>query len=201
MLNKYIIPLLFILGFTTEVIAQEANAKTETAVFSGGCFWCVESDFDKMPGVLKTTSGYIGGHKKNPGYKEVSAGTTGHTEAVEVVYDPNKITYRELADRFWLTIDPTVKNQQFCDHGEQYRTGIFYNNQQRKMDAEQSKQEIEKTKPFNQAIVTEITTATTFYPAEDYHQDYYKKNPLRYKFYRYNCGRDARLEELWGKKE
>ncbi|MDH5572912.1 MAG: peptide-methionine (S)-S-oxide reductase MsrA [Gammaproteobacteria bacterium] len=172
----------------------------ETAVFAGGCFWCVESDFDKMPGVIKTTSGYIGGHKNNPTYEEVSAGKTGHTEAVEVVYDPEKISYKALTDHFWHTIDPTVKDQQFCDHGNQYRTGIFYNSPQQQETAEQSKRDIEKTKPFYEPVVTEITKATTFYPAEDYHQDYYKKNPLRYKFYRFNCGRDQRLEQLWGSK-
>jgi len=177
MFNKTIIALLFMLGFTTGAIAQEANAKTETAVFAGGCFWCVESDFDKMPGVLKKTSGYSGGQNKNPGYKEVSEGTTGHTEAVEVVYEPNKISYKELADRFWLTIDPTVKDQQFCDHGEQYRSGIFYNSQQQKIAAEQSKQNIEK-----------------------YHQDDYKNNSERYKYDSWSSGRNQRLKEIWGDK-
>ncbi|MDH5612124.1 MAG: peptide-methionine (S)-S-oxide reductase MsrA, partial [Gammaproteobacteria bacterium] len=180
-------------NFPALLIAQENSNKMETAIFAGGCFWCVESDFDKMPGVFKTTSGYTGGHKKNPAYKEVSAGGTGHTEAVEVVFNPEMISYKELTDRFWRTIDPTVKDQQFCDHGKQYRSGIFYNSPQQKMDAEQSKRDIEQNKPFKQAIVTEITQASTFYPAEDYHQDYYTKNPIRYKFYRFNCGRDARL--------
>ena len=200
MVNKYIFALIFtsIFNFPSVLMAQEDNKKMETAIFAGGCFWCTESDFDKIPGVIKTTSGYISGHKKNPTYKEVSSGSSGHTEAVEVVYDPKKISYKELTDRFWLTIDPTVTNQQFCDHGSQYRSGVFYNSPQQQKDAEQSKIDIEKTKPFNQPIVTEITQATTFYPAEGYHQDYYKKNPLRYKFYRFNCGRDKRLEQLWG---
>ena len=201
MFNKTIIAFTLMLNFSSVSLAQEDKATMETAVFAGGCFWCVESDFDKMPGVSKTTSGYIGGHKENPTYIEVSSGKTGHTEAVEVVYDPARISYKELTDYFWQTIDPTVKDQQFCDHGEQYRTGVFYNSPQQQMDAEQSKRDIEKNKPFKQAIVTEITKATTFYPAEEYHQDYYTKNPLRYKFYRFNCGRDSRLEQLWGKKE
>lgn len=201
MCNKYVIALILIFNSPAVLMAQEDNSKMETAIFAGGCFWCVESDFDKMSGVIKTTSGYTDGHKKNPTYVEVSSGSSGHTEAVEVIYDPDKISYKELTDRFWRTIDPTVKDQQFCDHGDQYRTGVFYNSPQQQKAAEQSKREIKNNKPFKQAIVTEITEATIFYPAEDYHQDYYKKNPLRYKFYRFNCGRDARLEELWGNKD
>lgn len=180
-------------------IPLPAHAQTETAIFAGGCFWCVESDFDKIPGVTETVSGYIGGHKKNPAYKEVSAGSTGHTEAVEVTYDNTKVNYKQLIDYFWKTIDPTVKDRQFCDRGSQYRSEVFYRSEEQKKLAEQSKREITRSKPFKDPIVTEITKATTFYPAEEYHQDYYQKNPLRYKFYRFNCGRDQRLETLWNK--
>ena len=180
-------------------IPLPAHAQTETAIFAGGCFWCVESDFDKIPGVTETVSGYIGGHKKNPSYKEVSAGSTGHTEAVEVTYDNTKVNYKQLIDYFWKTIDPTVKDRQFCDRGSQYRSEVFYRSEEQKKLAEQSKREIIRSKPFENPIVTEITKATTFYPAEEYHQDYYQKNPLRYKFYRFNCGRDKRLETLWNR--
>jgi peptide-methionine (S)-S-oxide reductase len=171
-----------------------------TATLAGGCFWCVESDFDKIDGVVSTTSGYIGGRKANPTYKEVSAGGTGHTEAVQIVYDPSRVSYRTLVDRFWATIDPTVKDQQFCDIGSQYRSGIFFHDDEQRRDAEASKAAVEKSKPFKQPIVTEITMATTFYPAEEYHQDYYLKNPIRYRYYRSGCGRDARLKQLWGDK-
>ena len=171
------------------------NAK---AIFAGGCFWCMEPPYDKLDGVVSTISGYIGGQKKNPTYEEVSSGRTGHTEAVEVAYDPKKVSYQKLLDVFWRNIDPTVKDQQFCDVGSQYRTGIFYVDDEQKRLAEASKAALEKSKPFKGAIVTEITRATEFYPAEDYHQDYYLKNPVRYKFYRNGCGRDARLKQLWG---
>jgi peptide-methionine (S)-S-oxide reductase len=169
-----------------------------TATLAGGCFWCVESDFDKIDGVISTTSGYIGGRKANPTYQEVSAGGTGHTEAVQIVFDPSRVSYRALVDRFWTTIDPTVKDQQFCDVGSQYRSGIFFHDEEQRREAEASKAAIEKSKPFKQPIVTEITMATTFYPAEEYHQDYYLKNPIRYRYYRNGCGRDARLKQLWG---
>jgi len=171
-----------------------------TATLAGGCFWCVESDFDKIDGVISTTSGYIGGRKANPTYQEVSAGGTGHTEAVQIVFDPSRVSYRTLVDRFWTTIDPTVKDQQFCDVGSQYRSGIFFHDEEQRREAEASKAAIEKSKPFKQPIVTEITMATTFYPAEEYHQDYYLKNPIRYRYYRTGCGRDARLKQLWGDK-
>jgi peptide-methionine (S)-S-oxide reductase len=171
-----------------------------TATLAGGCFWCVESDFDKIDGVISTTSGYIGGRKANPTYQEVSAGGTGHTEAVQIVFDPSRVSYRALVDRFWTTIDPTVKDQQFCDVGSQYRSGIFFHDEEQRREAEASKAAIEKSKPFKQPIVTEITMATTFYPAEEYHQDYYLKNPIRYRYYRTGCGRDARLKQLWGDK-
>jgi peptide-methionine (S)-S-oxide reductase len=159
----------------------------------------MEPPYDEIPGVISTTSGYIGGQKKNPTYEEVSGGRTGHTEAVQVVYDPKKVTYQQLLDIFWPNIDPTTPNAQFCDHGSQYRSGIFYHNEEQMRLAIESREKVERTKRFREPIVTEITKATIFYPAEDYHQDYYKKNPLRYKFYRANCGRDQRLEQLWGK--
>ena len=168
------------------------------AIFAGGCFWCMEPPYDKLGGVVSTTSGYIGGHKKNPTYEEVSSGRTGHTEAVEVVYDPKKVSYEKLLDVFWRNIDPTVKDQQFCDVGSQYRSGIFYHNDEQKRLAEASKSALDKSKPFKGAIVTEITRAAEFYPAEEYHQDYYLKNPVRYKFYVNGCGRYARLKQLWG---
>ena len=176
-----------------------ASAATAKAIFAGGCFWCMEHPFDVLPGVVSTTSGYIGGQKKNPTYEEVSSGRTGHTEAVQVVYDPKKVTYEKLLDVFWHNIDPTVKDQQFCDHGSQYRSGIFYVDDEQKRLAEASKAALDRNKPFSAAIVTEITRASEFYPAEDYHQDFYLKNPLRYKYYRSGCGRDARLKQLWGK--
>ena len=168
------------------------------ATFAGGCFWCMEPPYDKLDGVISTKSGYTGGQKKNPTYEEVSSGRTGHAEAVEVVYDPKKIGYEKLLEVFWRNVDPTVKDQQFCDVGSQYRTGIFYHDEEQKRLAEASKAALEKNKPFKGPIVTEITRATEFYPAEDYHQDYYLKNPVRYKFYRSGCGRDNRLKQLWG---
>jgi peptide-methionine (S)-S-oxide reductase len=177
---------------------KKEDTARATATFAGGCFWCMEGPFDKLDGVISTTSGYIGGHKKDPTYREVSAGTTGHAEAVQVVYDPSKVTYQKLLDVFWVNIDPTVKDQQFCDHGSQYRSAIFYHNAEQKQLAAASKQQLEKNKPFEGMIYTEITEATEFYPAEDYHQDYYINNPIRYKFYRYSCGRDQRLHDLWG---
>jgi len=175
------------------------QGRLEQAIFAGGCFWCLESDMDKLPGVVETISGYTGGRKENPTYEEVSAGGTGHAESVKVTFDPTRISYAKLLDAFWGFIDPTTRDAQFCDHGHQYRTAIFYRDGAQKEAAERSREQIEKTKPFKAEIVTEITTAGAFYPAEEYHQNYYKKNPLRYRFYRYNCGRDRRLEQLWGK--
>jgi peptide-methionine (S)-S-oxide reductase len=172
--------------------------QSEKATFAGGCFWCMEHPFDELDGVMSVTVGYTGGHKKNPTYEEVSSGTTGHAESVQIVYDPAKITYAKLLDVFWHNIDPTVKDQQFCDVGNQYRTAIFYHNEEQKRLAEESKKALEKSGRFKGPIYTEIVPASEFYPAEEYHQHYYKKNPLRYKFYRYNCGRDQRLKELWG---
>lgn len=168
------------------------------AVFAGGCFWCVESDFDKVPGVISTTSGYIGGSVANPTYQQVSAKVTGHAEAVEIVFDPQKVTYERLVEYFWHTIDPTTKDRQFCDSGTPYRTAIFAQDSAQLKIAQMSKAALEKSKPFKEPVVTEIVLETKFYPAEDYHQDYYLKNPIRYKYYRNGCGRDARLKELWG---
>ena len=179
--------------------AQGAPPATATAIFAGGCFWCVEADFDKVDGVISTTSGYIGGRTPKPSYEEVSRGGTGHAEAVEIVYDPAKVSYQKLLDVFWHNIDPLAKNWQFCDHGDQYRSAIFTRDEEQRRLAEASKAAVAKR--FKQPIETEIVAAGPFYKAEDYHQDYYLKNPLRYRFYRFNCGRDARLEELWGKKE
>ncbi len=176
-----------------------APAGTEVAIFAGGCFWCVESDFDKVPGVISTTSGYIGGAKAGPSYEDVSSGGTGHAEAVKIVFDPKQVTYDKLLYVFWRNVDPLTKEGQFCDYGTQYRTAIFYVNDEQKRLAEASKAALEASGRFKRPIVTEITKAGPFYPAETYHQDYYKKNPVRYNFYRFNCGRDARLDELWGK--
>ena len=172
---------------------------TAKATFAGGCFWCMEPPFDKLPGVVSTTSGYMGGAKRFPTYEEVSSGTTGHTEVVQVVYDPAKVSYEKLLEVFWRNIDPTVRDRQFCDVGSQYRTAIFYHDDEQKRRAEASRAALEKSKPFKASIVTPVQAAGEFWPAEDYHQDYYKKNPLRYKYYRTGCGRDARLNELWGR--
>jgi peptide-methionine (S)-S-oxide reductase len=176
-----------------------AAQETAKATFAGGCFWCMEPPYDKLPGVVSTTSGYMGGTKRFPTYEEVSTGTTGHTEVVQVVYDPAKVSYERLLEVFWRNIDPTVRDRQFCDVGSQYRTAIFYHGDEQKRLAEASKAALEKSKPFKAPIVTPVQAAGEFWPAEDYHQDYYKKNPVRYKYYRTGCGRDERLKELWGK--
>jgi peptide-methionine (S)-S-oxide reductase len=173
---------------------------TARAIFAGGCFWCVEADFDKLPGVLSTTSGYIGGTVANPRYEQVANKRTGHAEAVEIVFDPKRIGYEQLLSHFWRSIDPTTRDRQFCDAGSPYRTGIFAVDATQLAAAKKSLGELEKTKPFKEPIVTEIVLAGAFYKAEDYHQDFYLKNPVRYKYYRTSCGRDARLEQLWGKK-
>ena len=181
------------------LLAGSAQAqKQEKGIFAAGCFWCTEEAFEKLPGVISAVSGYTGGTVKNPSYQEVSSGRTGHAEAVEVTYDPAKVSYEQLLDVFWVNHDPTVKDRQFCDSGSQYRPGIFYLDEQQKQLAEASKAKWEKTKPFKQPILTEITKAGPFYPAEDYHQDYYKKNPLQYRFYVTGCGRYQRLDSLWG---
>lgn len=174
-------------------------AATEVAIFAGGCFWCVESDFDKVPGVISTTSGYIGGQTANPTYRQVSGGSTGHAEAVRIVYDPKRVSFDRLLFVFWRTVDPVTKNAQFCDYGSEYRTAIFHLDEGQRQKAIGSKDALEKSGKLKRPIVTEIVPAGTFYPAEDYHQDYYRKNTFQYNLYRFNCGRDARLEELWGK--
>jgi peptide-methionine (S)-S-oxide reductase len=171
----------------------------ETATFAGGCFWCVEQAFDEVAGVEETLSGYIGGHQMNPTYQQVSAGGTGHAEAVQLRYDPTKVSYGQLLEVFWHNIDPVTPNAQFCDHGSQYRSAIFYHDQEQQRLAESSREALERAKVLPGSIVTEIVPATQFYVAEAYHQDYHHQNPLRYKFYKYNCGRAQRLEELWGK--
>ena len=175
-----------------------APAGLAKATFAGGCFWCVESDFDKVPGVRSTTSGYIGGKVANPSYEQVSAKGTGHAEAVEIVYDPKTVSYEQLVEYFWRTIDPTTKDRQFCDAGSPYRTAIFVHDAQQLGTVRASIEKLEKSKPFKEPIVTEVTLAGPFYAAEEYHQDYYKKNPIRYKYYRTSCGRDERVRQLWG---
>ena len=168
------------------------------AYFAGGCFWCMEEVFEKVPGVTAVVSGYMGGRVEHPSYEQVSAGGTGHAESVEVVYDPAKASYTTLLEAFWHNVDPVTPNAQFCDHGSQYRSVIFYQGEEQKRLAEESKRAIEQSQRLTQPIVTELTKASQFYPAEEYHQDFYKKNPMRYKFYKFNCGRARRLEEVWG---
>ena len=175
-----------------------APAGTEIATFAGGCFWCVESDFDKLPGVLSTTSGYTGGTVAHPSYEQVSSKSTGHAESVEIVFDPKQVSYAQLLAHYWHSIDPTTKDRQFCDVGSPYRTAIFVHGAAQRRAAEASLAELQKTKPFKEPIVTQIVDAGPFYAAEDYHQDYYRKNPVRYHYYRTACGRDARLKALWG---
>jgi peptide-methionine (S)-S-oxide reductase len=169
------------------------------ATFAAGCFWCTEEAFEKVPGVVSAVSGYMGGGAKNPSYEQVSAGRTGHSEVVQVTYDPKKVSYEKLLDTFWVNHDPTALDHQFCDYGSQYRPGIFTHDAEQKRLAEASRAKWEKAKPFREPIVTPIVPAGEFWPAEDYHQDYYKKNPARYRFYVTGCGRYARLDELWGK--
>jgi peptide-methionine (S)-S-oxide reductase len=178
-----------------------ADRRLLTATFAGGCFWCMEEAFEKVGGVVSVTSGYTGGAVRNPDYEQVSSGGTGHAESVEVRYDPDKVSYQGLLDVFWHNIDPLAKDRQFCDVGSQYRSAIFYHDAEQQKLAEASKQALVESKRFSQPIVTEIVPAGAFYPAETYHQDYYKKNPVRYKFYKFNCGRAQRLEALWGKKQ
>jgi peptide-methionine (S)-S-oxide reductase len=174
------------------------ETKLATATFAGGCFWCMEPPFDKVPGVVSTTSGYTGGTKPNPTYEEVSSGTTGHAEAVQIVYDPSKVSYAQLLEIFWHNVDPLTPNAQFCDKGSQYRSAIFVHESEQQRLAEESKRQLEASGRFKQPIVTQIVSASAFYPAEEYHQDYYQKNPVRYRYYRLGCGRDARLKEVWG---
>ena len=185
------------LGVASAQMAKlpEPTAGQAVATFAGGCFWCVESDFDHVPGVVSTTSGYTGGTVANPTYEQVSGGGTGHAESVQVIYDTSKVTYAQLLDYFWHHIDPTVKDRQFCDYGHQYRTAIFVHNDEERKLAEESKQKV--AAQLKVPIYTEIDKAGPFYPAEEYHQDFYVKNPTKYKFYRWNCGRDQRIEQIW----
>jgi len=176
-----------------------AKAAVAKATFAGGCFWCMEEVYDKVPGVTSTVSGYMGGRVKNPTYEQVSSGRTGHTEVVQVEYDPAKVSYARLVEIFWRNIDPTQKDAQFCDYGTQYRSGIFFHDEEQKRIAESSRLALQKKKPFKGEIVTEITKVSEFYSAEGYHQDYHLKNPARYKFYKSGCGRAERLQQLWGK--
>jgi peptide-methionine (S)-S-oxide reductase len=178
--------------------ASEA-APPAKAYFAGGCFWCMEEVFEKVDGVIAVVSGYMDGTVIDPTYEQVSAGRTGHAESVEVIYDPAKASYQQLLDAFWRNVDPLTSNAQFCDHGSQYRSAVFYGTDEEKRLAEESKRALEQSARFSQPIVTQISKASTFYPAEDYHQDFYKKNPIRYKYYKFNCGRAQRLETLWGK--
>ncbi len=185
-----------LLAATLLSAATLAQAATASAVFAGGCFWCIEADFEKLPGVLSVESGYTAGKTANPTYEQVSAGRTGHTEAVRVNYDPAKVAYAQLVEYFWRHIDPTVKDQQFCDRGSQYRSGIYWGSDTERQVAEASRDALLKTGRFK-TIHTELAPASPFYLAEDYHQDYYKKNEVRYSYYRYSCGRDARVKALW----
>lgn len=191
--------LLAVAAPAAESAPAAAKPELARAIFAGGCFWCMEHPFDILPGVVSTTSGYIGGHKLDPSYQEVSAGGTGHTEAVEIVFDPQRVSYEKLLEVFWRNIDPTDAGGQFVDRGSQYRSGIFYLSEEQRQQAEQSKADLARSGPFKRPIVTEIVAATTFYPAEKYHQDYYRENPLRYKYYRFNSGRDQFLDKVWGK--
>jgi peptide-methionine (S)-S-oxide reductase len=176
----------------------EPSGHTETATFAGGCFWCMQPPFDALPGVIRTTVGYTGGHVDNPTYEQVSAGGTGHAESIEIEYDPGRVSYEQLLQVFWHNIDPTAKDRQFCDSGHQYRSAIFTHGEAQREAAKRSKAALEASGKLPGPIVTEILPASTFWPAEEYHQEYYRKNPLRYKYYRWGCGRDARLEQLWG---
>ncbi len=185
------------LGLASAQSAPQPAPGQAVATFAGGCFWCTEFDFDKVKGVISTTSGYLGGKVANPGYERVSAGGTGHAEAVEVIYDPKQVSYAQLLAFYWRTVDPTVKDRQFCDRGDMYRSAIFVRNAEERKLAEASKEKV--AAELKQPIYTQIADAAPFYAAEEYHQDFYKKNPAKYKFYRWNCGRDQRLEQLWGK--
>ena len=198
MRNFYRVPL-SLAALLLSLGSHAGQDDSAVAVFAGGCFWCTEADFDKLPGVLETTSGYIGGSIENPTYEEVSSGRSGHIEAVQVRFDPRQTSYAKLLEAFWPTIDPVNGNGQFCDNGPQYRSAIFYLDAEQQRLAEASKTALAASGRLQQPIATVIQAATTFYAAEDYHQDYHTKNPLRYSYYRHGCGRDQRLQELWGK--
>ncbi len=200
MLKRACLSAIFLFVLQSTVVAEPVSEPgVETAILAGGCFWCIEADYEKLDGVLGVVSGYTGGEQKNPTYKQVSSGNSGHIEAVEVSFDASRISYAEILDYFWRHIDPTRDDGQFCDRGPQYRPAIFYSGETQHREAQASEKRIAASKPFPEPLKVELIAATRFYPAEDYHQDYYKKNPVRYKFYRYNCGRDARVETLWGK--
>ncbi|OBQ54073.1 peptide-methionine (S)-S-oxide reductase MsrA [Halodesulfovibrio spirochaetisodalis] len=187
---------LLLAGVLLNFSTQASAAPQATAIFAGGCFWCMQPAFDKVPGVTKTIVGYTGGTTQNPTYEQVSTGTTGHFEAIKVIYDPKKVSYEKLLDVYWHNIDPFDTNGQFCDIGSTYRSAIFYENSAQEMLADSTKNDVEKR--FKRSVATKVLKAGAFWPAEDYHQDYYMKNPVRYKFYRYRCGRDARLKNVWG---
>jgi peptide-methionine (S)-S-oxide reductase len=196
------VPVMLLVSAASPAAPEHApgEAKQAKAVFAGGCFWCMEHPFDELPGVVSVTPGYAGGEARNPTYEQVSAGRTGHAESVEVVYDPAKISYKRLLEVFWRNVDPTDAGGQFCDRGTQYRSAIFYHGEEQRKAAEESLRELEKNKPFPGKIATQIVASTEFWPAEEYHRHYYKKNPIRYKYYRSSCGRDSRLKNLWGAK-
>lgn len=199
-IGVYVVFMMVIAGVMGWDNSMAAGASTPSkAYFAGGCFWCMEEAFEKVDGVTSVVSGYMGGTVANPTYEQVSDGKTGHAESVEVTYDPAKVSYRKLLEAFWHNVDPLTPDAQFCDHGNQYRAEIFPSTPDEQKSAEDSKKTLELSQRFPAPIVTRISPAATFYPAEDYHQDFYKKNPVRYKFYKFNCGRAQRLEELWEK--
>ena len=185
-------------AFTAATVSATSDDGLATAIFAGGCFWCVESDFDAVPGVVETVSGYTGGTAADPTYKQVTEGGTGHREAVQIRYDPKQVAYERLLHVFWRSVDPTDDGGQFCDRGESYQTAIFVGNEEERRLAEASKEALELSQVLDAPVVTPIEAATEFYPAEGYHQDYYTKNPVRYRFYRFSCGRDSRVQQLWG---
>lgn len=191
--------MIFLRAMALVLVFGSTPARAELATLAGGCFWCMEPPFEKLSGVKSVISGYMGGAQANPTYEQVSAGGTGHAEVVQIDFDPKVVSYEKILEIFWMQIDPTTPNRQFVDVGSQYRTAIFYHSDQQKAAATQSKEKMEKSGRFKERIVTEITAAGAFFPAEEYHQDYYKKNPLRYKYYRYRSGRDRYLEQIWGK--
>lgn len=187
----------FLLCCAFAVSHAENDKKLSTATFAGGCFWCMQPPFDELEGVVSTTVGYTGGHKVRPTYEEVSAGATGHAEAIQILYDPEKISYPDLLEVFWHNVDPFDAHGQFCDRGSQYRSAIFYHDEEQGKQAQAAKARLQTSLGANRPVVTEIVPGSEFFPAEEYHQDYYRKNPVRYKFYRYGCGRDKRLKEIW----
>ena len=200
LLTLFLIGTIAVIAQPTRARADDAKEETAVATFAGGCFWCMEKPYDELDGIISTTSGYAGGNEDNPTYKQVSSGRTGHYEAIQIVYDPTKVDYTTLLDVFWRNVDPLDPHGQFCDKGKQYRTAIFAHDAEQRRQAEKSRAALDESGVLPAPIVTEILDAKTFWPAESYHQDYYITNPIRYKFYRYNCGRDKRLKELWGTK-